>query len=149
MNRIHQVPRRIDKVYIHCSASDNPLHDDIAIIRGWHLERGFVDVGYHFFIRRNGTVQAGRALEKIPAAQDGHNAGSIAICLHGLEKSKFSKEQFRALTALCDEIQEVYPYVTFHGHCEVSRKTCPVFDYRQVLALDKNGRQTISKFMEA
>jgi N-acetyl-anhydromuramyl-L-alanine amidase AmpD len=142
---IAKVNRPIQKVFIHCSASDNPGHDNIATIKKWHLERGFTDVGYHFFIRKSGKIEGGRPLNQIPAAQKDNNSGSIAICLYGLEKDKFTDEQFDALNALCDEIKSVYPNITFHGHCELSDKACPVFDYRQVLGLDKNGKRTIKE----
>ena len=68
--------RHVDRVFLHCSASDDPDHDDIETIRRWHVdERGWSDVGYHYFIRSDGTLQEGRPLERIPAAQAGHNAG--------------------------------------------------------------------------
>lgn len=124
--------RAVDKVFIHCSASDNPKHDNVETIKAWHLARGFNDVGYHFYINKVGAVLKGRSVEKIPAAQEGHNKGSIAICLGGL--NHFSQEQFFALKKLCAEIKAALPSITFHGHCEVSNKTCPNFDYRKVLA---------------
>lgn len=138
---IRKVERPINKIYIHCSASDNPAHDNIRTIKEWHLARGFKNVGYHFFIRKSGKIEAGRPLEQVPAAQEGHNTGSIAICLHGLEKHKFTDEQFDTLNALSDEIQQVYPNVTFHGHREVAAKACPVFDYKAVLGLDEQGNR--------
>lgn len=136
--------RHVDRVFLHCSASDNPDHDDIATIRSWHVdERGWSDVGYHYFIRGDGTLQEGRPLERTPAAQAGHNAGTLAICLHGLAAENFADDQFRTLTALAREIDEAYAgRVTFHGHCEVSSKSCPVFPYREVLGLDVTGRMT-------
>jgi len=133
--------RRVDRVFIHCSASDNPKHDDVSIIRQWHLARKppFVDVGYHFFIKLDGSIQAGRNIEITPAAQEGNNANTIAICCAGL--SAFTNEQFNSLRVLCNSIQCAIPQVTFHGHCEVNaRKTCPVFDYKKVLRLDAAGR---------
>lgn len=132
-----QPVRNIDKIFIHCSASDNEGHDDIAVIRQWHSERGFNDVGYHYFIKKSGEVQEGRPLDKIPAAQKGHNEGSIAICLSGLDH--FTYKQFKALRALCRELDKKYQ-VTFHGHREVSNKTCPNFEYKAVLDLDSEGR---------
>lgn len=134
--------RKINKVFIHCSASDNPNHDDISVIEKWHRERGFAGVGYHYFIQSNGNIQTGRNIEIIPAAQVGHNAGSIAICLHGLEA--FKNKQFSSLRQLCGEINKDMD-VTFHGHCEVSNKLCPNFDYRGVLGLDKNGKMFVPK----
>jgi len=132
--------RTVKTVYIHCSASDRPEHDDVSVIRSWHMAKGWNDVGYHFFIKKNGQVQPGRDLEKVPAAQEGHNTGSIAICCHGLEKAKFTDQQYAALYNLCHEINEAYEgSVTFHGHCEVSPKSCPVFDYKNILQLDSHG----------
>jgi N-acetyl-anhydromuramyl-L-alanine amidase AmpD len=133
--------RPVDKVYLHCSASDNPAHDDIEVIRDWHVNsNGWNDVGYHYFIRKSGRVETGRNLEHTPAAQGGHNRGTIAICLHGLKVDQFSVKQFRALSKLCRDINTAYDHqLTFHGHCEVSNKTCPVFDYRTVLGLDSDG----------
>ncbi len=133
--------RLVDRVFLHCSASDNPAHDDIEVIRKWHVQsNGWSDVGYHYFIRKSGRVEAGRNLEHTPAAQGGHNRGTIAICLHGLKVDQFSVKQFRALSTLCREINAAYEgQLTFHGHCEVSNKTCPVFDYRTVLGLDSDG----------
>jgi len=132
--------RRVDRIFIHCSASDIPAHDNVEVIRRWHLERGFDDIGYHFFIHKNGTLSPGRELERTPAAQYGHNLRTIAICLHGLKKEKFTEEQYRTLQSLCSQINNAYfKQVSFHGHCEVSAKACPVIDYKSVLKLDTYG----------
>jgi len=131
--------REIDRVFVHCSASSNPKHGDVEVIRDWHKQRGWSDIGYHFFIPFDGKLQKGRGLEKTPAAQKGHNVGTIAICLHGLEKDDFTTEQFETVKNLCNDINHVISDVTFHGHCEVSAKACPVFDYKEVLNLNQFG----------
>lgn len=130
--------RKINRVFIHCSASDNPAHDDISVIRKWHLERDFKDVGYHYFIKFDGTIQNGRSIEASPAAQERNNANTIAICCAGL--TKFTEAQFASLRALCVAIHTALPDATFHGHREVNRhKTCPVFNYKEILGLDAKG----------
>jgi len=140
--------RYIEQVFLHCSASDNPEHDDVDVMRRWHTDpkpsgRGWSDVGYHFFIRKSGLLETGRSLERIPAAQRGNNSGTIAICLHGLKDELFTSKQFETLNEFCKEINEAYDgQVTFHGHCEVANKECPVFDYRRVLGLDTDGAMT-------
>ena len=103
-------------------------------------ENGWEDVGYHFFIKRNGKIQKGRDLEITPSSQKGYNSRTISICLHG--KNKFSKKQFESLRKLCLEIHRAYKgKITFHGHREVAdEKTCPNFDYVKVLNLDAHGR---------
>ena len=132
--------RKVNKTFIHCSASDNPDHDDVDVIRQWHLDKGWSDIGYHFFIRKDGTIECGRDLEKTPAAQKGYNTGSIAICVHGLLINLFTKEQFEALRKLCKCINLCYTDMTFHGHNEVNpNKTCPVFNVKEVLKLDEQG----------
>lgn len=126
--------------FVHCSASDNPAHDDVAVMDEWHREKGWDGVGYNYFIQRSGNIQIGRDIEKVPAAQKGYNVGSIAICLHGLKENLFSTEQFLALNELCHEIDAVYIGMRFRGHKEVNdHKTCPVFDYAKVLTLDHHG----------
>lgn len=140
--------RDVNRVFIHCSASDNPAHDDISVIRRWHTSpdtrdrsKPWKDVGYHLFIQKDGTIQEGRDMEEIPAAQAGANRGTIAVCLAGL--ALFTEEQFDALRELCEQIHEQLPLVTFHGHREVNpKKSCPHFDYRKVLGLDAKGRLT-------
>ena len=137
--------RRIEKVFVHCSASDYPQHDNVETMRKWHLERGWQDVGYHYFIRKNGQVDIGRDIEKTPAAQVGHNRGSIAICLHGLKKELFTPQQFKSLVELCKQIDSAYEnQIVFRGHCEVSDKDCPVFDYRRVLGLNRFGEMNFA-----
>ncbi|MCC2099119.1 MAG: peptidoglycan-binding domain-containing protein [Hyphomicrobiales bacterium] len=133
--------RRVTRVFVHCSASDNPAHDNVATMRRWHLARGWSDVGYHIFVRKDGTVENGRSLEKTPAAQAGNNTGTIAICLHGLDERLFTDAQKTTLIELCLQIHAAYDgAVTFHGHREVAAKACPVIDYKAILQLDARGR---------
>lgn len=132
--------RPISKVFLHCSAASNPLHADVTVIREWHLKRGFSDVGYHYFLPFSGNIQMGRSVEVVPAAQEGNNTGSIAICLAGLKQSDFTFNQFDSLIRICKVINYAYlSKITFHGHREVSNKLCPVFDYKYVLNLDQAG----------
>ncbi len=131
-------PKRfVDRVFVHCSASDVASHDNVATMRRWHSDpkpkgRGWSDVGYHFFIRKSGQMELGRPVSKTPAAQGGNNTGTLAICLHGLDEDKFTNAQFDTLRALCLAINNAYSgKVTFHGHREVAAKACPVFDYKR------------------
>ena len=138
--------RPVNRVFLHCSASDRPEHDSAAVIDAWHKQRGWTGIGYHFFVRKDGTLEPGRSLEKTPAAQEGNNTGTIAICLHGLAREAFTEAQFATLRTLCDQINQVYGgLVTFHGHCEVAAKACPVFSYREVLGIDKDGRMSLAQ----
>ena len=140
MDFIFKKPQReIDRVFLHCSASSLSSHDDVEVIRSWHKQNGWSDIGYHLYITFDGRVHVGRDIEKTPAAQKGHNVGTIAICLSGLVEDDFTEDQFDSLVDLCQQIHNKIPDVTFHGHCEVSDKDCPVFNYREVLGLNEFG----------
>ena len=72
--------RTIDKVFIHCSASDEASHDNVHTIRSWHVNGNkWADIGYHYLITKDGSVHEGRSTQFRPAAQKGHNTGTIAI----------------------------------------------------------------------
>lgn len=80
-----------------------------------------------------------RPLERTPAAQKGHNLKTLAVMVHGL--SSFPEPALNTLTNLCRQINEAYSgRISYHGHSEVSPKSCPVFDYRGLLQLDRFGR---------
>lgn len=137
--------RPISRIFLHCSASDRPQDDDVEVIRKWHMSpsktdpsKPWKDIGYHFYINKAGKISKGRNVEMTPAAQVGNNFGTIAICMGGLKN--FTAAQEQALIDICDVINYSYNgKVTFHGHCEVSNKTCPVYDYRHILGLDDEG----------
>ena len=77
-------PRKVTTTIIVHGAWTPPNMDiGVADIRQWHLERDFSDIGYHFVIRRDGTIEEGRALDKVGAHCKGLNATSIGICLVG------------------------------------------------------------------
>ena len=134
--------RSVDRVFLHCSASDVPGHDNIETIRRWHVQdNGWSDVGYHYYVNKAGKVFAGRPVTQTPAAQAGHNTGTIAICCGGLHEDAFTEAQYATLREMCRTINDAYDgAVTFHGHREVASKACPVYDYKSILKLDRYGR---------
>jgi len=121
--------RKINKIIIHCSDSDYDYHDDISVINEWHLARGFKKVGYHFYIRKDGKIQIGRALWEKGAHCEDENGDSIGICLGG--KYKFTEIQFKNLKTLLYDLMKEYDLYTtdIYPHCYFDKnKTCPNFD---------------------
>lgn len=135
--------RAIYNAILHCSASNNPEQDNIKAVRNLHMSsklkeikwgtydthgREFVDVGYHYFIQSNGTIENGRDLDLIGAHCSGNNSHSIGICLSGNNEEDFTIEQFTSLTKLLMALVVLFPKITIHGHNEFTNKACPVFD---------------------
>ena len=54
------LPNRVGFIVVHCSATRPSQDFDVNDIRRMHLQRGFFDVGYHFVIKRDGTVEVHR-----------------------------------------------------------------------------------------
>ena len=61
--------RRITLIIIHCSATPEGRSLDFETCRNDHIRhRGFRDIGYHFYITRDGTIHPGRPLEQVGAS---------------------------------------------------------------------------------
>lgn len=135
---IKKTKRTVRRVFLHHSATDNPKHDNVDFIRKVHVEQnGWSDIGYHYFITKDGIIHECRPLFRKPAAQKGHNTATIAICLSGVEE--FTKKQKKSLIWLCNEINTLYEGLSFHGHSEVNNTLCPAYPYKSWLNLDNEG----------
>lgn len=134
--------RKINKIIIHCSATPEGREHDVADIRRWHLKRGFNDIGYHYLIHIDGTIEEGRPINKQGAHCSGQNRGSIGICYVGgmskdMKKAKDTRTQAQkdSLINLMHEL--IYKYnkdMTIHGHNEYANKACPSFNVQEEYA---------------
>ena len=76
--------RTITLIIIHCSATPEGKFLSAEACRQDHIQhRGFRDIGYHFYITRDGEICQGRPLEKVGAHCRDHNTHSIGICYEG------------------------------------------------------------------
>ncbi len=131
--------RKIDKIIIHCTATKPQMDVGVAEVRKWHKNFGWRDIGYHFLIRRNGSIEKGRPLGVVGSHCRGYNKTSIGICYVGGidEKGKAqdnrTKEQRIALRELLYELGKTFPFASIHGHNEFSPKACPSFNVQEWL----------------
>ena len=134
--KIEPVKRTIKEIIIHCSATETkpgsrPI--TIADIRRWHKARGFSDVGYHYYIRLDGTIEVGRPLSLAGAHCKGHNAQSIGICyeggiLHGKPCDTRTPIQRARMLELILALLTLFDIKSIHGHNEFANKACPCYD---------------------
>lgn len=75
--------RRIDYIVLHCTATPDGRELPVEALRREHLRRGFSDIGYHFYVRRNGEVVKCRPLSRPGAHVRGYNKYSIGIAYEG------------------------------------------------------------------
>ncbi len=134
--------RKVSKLIIHCTATPEGRHHDVADIRRWHLKRGFSDIGYHFLIHLDGTIEEGRPITKQGAHCSGQNRGSIGICYVGgmskdMKKAKDTRTVKQKDSLILLMIQLMYKYnkdMTIHPHNEFANKACPSFDVKSEYA---------------
>ena len=148
--KVQKPSRPVDRVFLHCSAHSGTSVGFYGValartVHRWHLQRWRSGCGYHFLIDYDGKIITGRPLEINPVAQRGHNANTIAICCHGgggnPPVDDFTAKQKLSVKRLCRRLNDLYDgKITFHGHREVAKKACPVYDYKDVLQLDNKGR---------
>lgn len=146
--------RVIEYIVYHTSATAD---QDIGAkeIREWHKARGWRDIGYHFVIRRDGSIEKGRPLNQIGAHVRGYNSRSIGICMVGGKKTirgwepNYTHEQWVTAGYLATRLLEIYPDAQLKGHRDFSPdrnrdgritrdewiKECPCFDVATVMNL--------------
>lgn len=128
--------RTITLIIIHCSATPEGTPLSAEACREDHIHhRGFRDIGYHFYITRDGEIHRGRPLEKIGAHCRNHNSHSIGICYEGglsadhRPKDTRTLEQRGSLLALIRELRMRFPTALIVGHHDLNPlKDCPCFD---------------------
>lgn len=129
--------RKINQIIIHCA--DTPEGRDVraAEIKRWHLGNGWSDIGYHYVVDLDGTIEAGRDVEIVGAHTAGHNATSIGVCyVGGADKNMKPKDtrteaQKASLLLLVRYLKSKYPGAQVYGHRDFSDKACPSFDARK------------------
>ena len=133
--------RTIMLLVIHCSAVKPDQTSSAAQIDTWHREdRHYkLGIGYHYVIRRDGTIEPGRPEWMIGAhcLVKGHhyNTHSIGICYEGGLDARGqpddtrTAEQKATMRRLLEELHERYPRALIVGHRDLSHdRDCPCFD---------------------
>ncbi len=127
----------ITHIIIHCSAVRPHQTSSAAQIDRWHKQRGWWCIGYHYVVRRDGTIEKGRD-ERTPGAHTlGMNHCSIGICYEGgldaegKPADTRTPQQKESLLQLLRTLLQRYPRATIHGHREYARKACPCFDAKE------------------
>lgn len=102
------------------NASAMTIHD-------WHKNgNGWAGIGYHFYVRKDGTIYRGRPEKAIGAHALGYNDKSIGICAEGAYTRELMPEaQRKAIIELGKYIKDKYSIKTVYGHGEINSTDCP------------------------
>ena len=109
-------------VYHHTDSNNVSAKD----IHKTHIEKGWGGIGYHFYIRKDGTIYRGRPEEVIGAHVYGKNRDTLGICLEGnFEKEEPSNEQIDSLVKLSADMIMKYNIEDLMGHRDLYNTLCP------------------------
>ena len=128
--------KAVNYIVIHGAATKEDQDIGVEEIRRWHRQRGWLDVGYHYVIRRDGTIETGRPNDAPGAHARGFNHISLGICLVGgvdgsnNPESNYTHAQWESLEALTRDLLVKHPDATVLGHRDLPKvnKACPSFD---------------------
>lgn len=126
---------------LHCSATRRDRDYTVEQLMRDHKARGFRTIGYHFYIRKDGTVTQHRRLLEVGAHCRPFNRCSIGICYEGGldEEGKptdtRTERQTEQLKRLFQKLQKLFPKAEIRGHRDMPGcvpKACPCLDAHEV-----------------
>ncbi|GAE83273.1 N-acetylmuramoyl-L-alanine amidase [Bacteroides reticulotermitis] len=140
--------RKLNLIVVHCSATREDCTLSPEALDLMHRRRGFTGTGYHYYIRKDGTVHLTRPVERIGAHVKGFNANSIGVCYEGgldcrgRPADTRTSAQKASLLLLIHQLQQRFPGCRVCGHRDLSPdlngngeiepeewiKACPCFD---------------------
>lgn len=99
---------------------------DVDSIDRLHKDKDWTCIGYHFYIRKDGSVYRGRPEDKIGAHATNHNSKSIGVCFEGnFENEKMSESQKQAGIEVVKYLKEKYKITKVLKHSDVCKTACP------------------------
>ena len=111
---------------------------DVESLHKLHLQEGYAGIGYHFYIRKDGTIYRGRPSQMLGAHCLGSNAKSIGICFEGnYTQDIMPKAQITAGQELIHSLKTAYPEAEVKKHSDLYPTTCPgkQFPFEEVIRM--------------
>lgn len=98
----------------------------VEIIHNYHKSKGWAGIGYHYYIRKDGSVYRGRPEQFAGAHCLGANSNSIGICAEGdFDVETMNSSQKQAIIELVADIKRRYNIKWIKGHREILATSCP------------------------
>lgn len=121
----NNVPQYI--ILHHAEASTCIIQD----INNWHLSNGWNGgCGYHYLVRKDGTIYRGRPETAVGAHCPSYNRNSIGICAEGdYSKETMPDIQKQSIIELGRYLRDKYSIQVVYGHGEVYATECPGANY--------------------
>ncbi len=115
--------RSTSRIILHHAAASKCTAQQI---HSWHLANGWVGIGYHFLVRKDGSVYRGRPEDTVGAHAGNNNYDSIGICFEGsFDKEQMGEVQRKAGSELVAYLKGKYGITKVQKHSDVNATGCP------------------------
>lgn len=95
-------------------------------IHQWHLANGWVGIGYHFLVRKDGSIYRGRPEDAVGAHAGNNNYDSIGVCFEGsFDREQMNEAQRKAGAELVAYLKGKYGIAKVQKHSDVNATGCP------------------------
>lgn len=96
-------------------------------IHAWHLRNGWAGFGYHFYVRKDGSIHRGRPLWAAGAHTLNFNSRTIGVCCEGNYdvETAMPDAQLQSLRAVLRYLKGVYPNAAVKRHSDYNATACP------------------------
>lgn len=122
---------------------------DVETIHNYHKNSlGWAGIGYHFYVRKDGSVYRGRPEDTVGAHAYGSNGDSIGICFEGnYDEETMTEAQKRAGQELVTILKEKYCISKIQGHRDVCSTSCPGknFPFDEIANVEEKKEETAKK----
>lgn len=124
-------------IVLHHAVSNGSVQN----IHAGHKNRGWIGIGYHFYVRKDGSVYRGRPENWIGAHAVGHNTG-IGICAEGnFMNDTMGDAQKKSIIEVIAYLLDKYGDLTIQRHKDVDATACPGANYpfNEIVAAARNA----------
>ena len=109
-------------IIIHHRAGDG----DVQSIHQTHLNNGWSGIGYHYYVRKDGSIYTGRPEYASGAHTVDYNSQSIGVCFEGnFENEKMKSAQIKSGRELISYLKSKYPNAKVKKHRDFNATACP------------------------
>lgn len=136
----------LEYVVIHHTAST--AKETVEQIHNFHKNNnGWAGIGYHFYIRKDGTIYKGRDENFVGAHCEKYNSVSLGICLEGnFEIEQPTEKQLNSLTDLLRYLRKKYGNFKVARHKDLNATACPgKYLCSHLLAVEANANEEYVK----
>ncbi len=114
---------KTEMIILHHAAAKSCTAQDI---HSWHLSKGWIGIGYNFFVRKDGQIYRGRPENVVGSHATNYNSKSIGICFEGdFSVETMPKAQLEAGKELVAYLKDKYKITNVKGHRDLMATSCP------------------------